>query len=128
MRIKVICQYCNRPAKLVTGQKIYPHRSDLWGLKFWECQECDARVGCHKQGNNYGDGTVPFGTLANAELRALRHKAHQEFDRLWRQGPYSRKEAYAWLATVLNLKVEQCHIGQMDEEDCNRVLKAVQYA
>jgi hypothetical protein len=33
--MKPICPYCDREAALTTGAKIYPHRADLFGLKFW---------------------------------------------------------------------------------------------
>lgn len=45
----VKCDYCGKDAELVTGDVIYPHRSDLAPLKFWRCEDCEAYVGCHKQ-------------------------------------------------------------------------------
>lgn len=55
------CAYCGKPAALVTGRKIYPHRQDLWDKKIWECAPCEALVGCHP-------GTIkPLGRLAIIE-------------------------------------------------------------
>ena len=51
----VDCDYCQKPAELVTGATIYPHRNDLAHLRFWRCVPCEAYVGCHKA----GDGTTP---------------------------------------------------------------------
>lgn len=75
----VICSYCNKPAELVTGKEIYPHRPDLYPKKFWRCRPCTAYVGCHKPNAGYGDGTRPLGRLANAELRAAKSAAHAAF-------------------------------------------------
>jgi hypothetical protein len=34
-----------------------------------------------------------------------------------------RKECYQWLADNLKISVDDCHIGMMDTETCNRVVK-----
>ena len=39
------CPYCGKDAALVTGDKIYPHRPDLYDRNFWLCTACDAYVG-----------------------------------------------------------------------------------
>lgn len=115
---KVICQYCDIPAKLVTGLDVYPNRKDLGHLKFWMCK-CGAYVGCHKTGNGYGNGTRPFGTLANAELRFARSKAHTIFDKLWiDKGVRGRLRAYKWLGNKLGLAKTETHIGMFDLEKC----------
>lgn len=116
----VICQYCNKPAKLTTGDKLYPHRPDLSNKDFWECVKCDAYVGCH-------EGTLnPYGTLANFETRKIRSVAHAAFDPLWTKGASkifkSRRKAYAWLAHELKLKVGACHIGSFDSNRCKDVI------
>lgn len=128
MSVTPICGYCSQPAKLVTGAAIYPHRPDLGGKRFWQCKPCDAYVGCHDAGNGQGDGTKPMGRLANAELRKAKKDAHGAFDRLWLQAPNRRRArgaAYAWLAEAMGLTVDQCHIGEMDVQQCRRVLKLV---
>lgn len=43
----VTCDYCQRPAGLVTGASLYPHRPDLFEKRFWACSDCEAWVGCH---------------------------------------------------------------------------------
>lgn len=40
--MSVICDYCDKPAELVTGAEVYPHRPDLHHKKFWLCKPCDA--------------------------------------------------------------------------------------
>lgn len=123
--IRVVCPYCDRPARLVTGSVIYPHRLDLIDLKFWQCEPCDAYVGCHRAGNGQGDGTKPMGRLANAELRRWRNAAHTAFDPLWRSRRMRRREAYGWLAKRLGVSVDNCHIGEFDVDGCKAVIAAM---
>lgn len=123
------CPYCTGAAALVTGAEIYPHRPDLREKKFWACTPCDAYVGCHPpakvKGGGLNDGTVPLGRLANAELRGLKQRAHAAFDPLWRSGPMSRTQAYAWLASALGTPPSKTHIGMFDEAQCRAVIEAV---
>lgn len=130
------CPYCGATAKLVGGEVIYPHREDLYHLRFWECAPCDARVGVHR-------GTVtPLGRLANAELRTAKQMAHAAFDPLWKnwrdaypeisRGPRAlrakqkaRSRAYEWMADAMGLKQEDAHIGMFDVEQCQRLIKRV---
>lgn len=115
----VACPYCEHIAELVTGFDIYgKSRPDLHGKKFWLCRGCNAYVGCH-------DGTTtPFGTLANAELRTARMRAHAVFDALWVNERFRgtmRTKAYAWLAVKMGIKFEDCHIGLFSVTQCKLV-------
>lgn len=114
---KVICPYCDRPAKLVGGKEIYPSRFDLYKRKFWLCVFCNAYVGTHK------GGTKPYGRLANKQLRAIRKDAHNIFDKIWKSDKMKRLQAYGWLANSLGIKVKNCHIGDFDIETCEKVIK-----
>lgn len=119
MSTDVICPYCKADAELVTGREIYPHRSDLFRLKFWRCKPCGAYTGTHKDSKRH----APKGRLANAELRKARIEAHTSFDPLWKDGGiYNRKEAYRWLRDTLGME-RQPHIGFMDVEQCMRVVE-----
>lgn len=113
------CPYCGAEVVLTDAINIYHCRkSEDWG-KVWVCSnypECDAYVGCHK-------GTdIPLGRLANARLRTLKAEAHKQFDPLWRSGLMSRKEAYKWLADMLGIPLEDCHIGLFDVRVCQKVI------
>lgn len=121
--LKVVCPYCDKPAVLVTGAAIYPHRPDLFGKKFWQCKPCEAHVGCHEAGKGEGDGTKPLGRLANAELRKWKSRAHSLFDPLWKTRTMRRKEAYAWLAQSLGISAANCHIGMFDVDQCKRTVE-----
>lgn len=115
----VPCDYCGKPARLVTGRAVYPHRRDLHKKLFYKCTPCGAYVGCHPGTNN------PLGRLANTELRAAKMAAHDVFDPMWRApgGKYAsrRKAAYRWLALQLGIPAAQCHIGMFDVAMCRRV-------
>lgn len=119
------CSYCGKPANLVTGKVIYPHRPDLADRKFWQCPgACGAWVGCHP-------GTCqPLGRLANAELRDAKRAAHAAFDPVWENNGSRNKKnrlrsaAYDALAAALNIPRENCHIGLFDVDLCRRTVEA----
>lgn len=113
----VNCDYCSKAAQLVTGDVIYPHRQDLYSLKFYLCNSCNAYVGCHKN----SDG-APLGRLANAELRKAKSAAHAAFDPIWKSGKMTRNKAYELLAKSLRLDKKHCHIGMFDIETCEEVI------
>lgn len=111
------CPYCGAHAALVTGEKVYPARRDLWHKKFWRCAPCDAHVGVHP-------GTVrPLGRLADRTLRKLKMAAHAAFDPLWRNGAMTRHEAYRRLAAALEIPAAKCHIGYFDAVQCEAVAR-----
>lgn len=128
--MSITCPYCSKPAVLVGGDVIYPHRLDLESLKFWNCSPCRAYVGCHKKGawvrdgkkKVMSDGTIPLGRLANADLRKAKSAAHLAFDPLWKNGERTRNQAYDWLAKKLGIQIKECHIGQFDLDTCNKVV------
>lgn len=116
------CPECGKEASLVRGTDVYPHRKDLSHLDFWVCKTpfCDTRVGCHP-------GTsIPLGSMATLRLRTVRSTAHRVFDPLWKKGPITRKQAYSWLAKELSVKIQDCHIGQFNEIECNKVMQLCQ--
>lgn len=122
------CDYCGEGATLVTGLVIYPHRPDLYHLRFWKCDCRNAYVGCHAKGAKIGngvvsDGTAPLGRLADSELRAWKSKAHAAFDPLWKGGELSRSKAYEFLSQKMGIDKDQCHIGQFDVEACKKVVE-----
>lgn len=113
MTAQVICPYCGQPAQLVEKKII---EGPAYGKirMVWMCKPCKAWVGCHP-------GTiVPLGTLANAELRRWRTKAHDTMDLIWKNGEMKRPEFYAMLERAFKRKI---HIGQADIETCKQVIE-----
>ncbi len=114
-----ICPYCKAKSHLVKGDKIYPHRPDLYDKVFYSCQPCGAYVGCHPGTHN------ALGRLANASLRKAKSAAHAAFDPIWKTGKMRRGQAYEWLAKKFG--TASVHIGEMDETDCKKVLEFVSH-
>lgn len=110
--MNVICNYCGKPAEYVDSTVVY---GSSYGMIYY-CKPCNAWVGVHKGSSS------PLGTLANAELRACRRKAHGMFDRIWRRRWMSRSKAYAWLAVQMGLTLEETHIGMFSVEQCRKVI------
>lgn len=113
------CPYCGAEAHLKDASFIYhTTQSKKWG-KVWVCDnfpECNSYVGCH-------EGTeIPLGRLANERLRTLKKEAHRQFDPIWKSGLMSRREAYKWLADMLNIPLDECHIGMFDIKMCQKVI------
>lgn len=109
------CPYCGATSKVADDTVIYGHHYGyIYLCSNWP--KCDAFVGIHK-------GTSrPKGTLANAELREARKAAHYWFDQLWQSGKIKRKDAYQFLADVLRIPVNKCHIGMFDLKQCKNVV------
>lgn len=134
--MSVVCGYCKRPARLVHGPELYPHRRDLAHVKAWRCDACNAQVGCH-------DGTeTPKGTLAKPDLMRARQAVHRAFDPLWQnwreaypeenRAPdavvrrIARSRAYDWLTHQMGRDGRQVHIGAFDDEHCAVALELIQ--
>ncbi len=110
----VKCPYCGKPAVWVNNSAVYGRPRGRFQMIWW-CRPCDARVGCHF------DTMRPLGTMANAQLRELRKRAHREIDQLWTKGTMTRSEMYARLSKALGHEV---HVGWADEDECERIMNA----
>lgn len=120
MKIPTICRYCGGVIRLVPARMIYGLSTDRLGLSgenIYLCQNCNARVGCHKGTNR------PLGNVANEVLRLKRMEAHRVFDALWKSGRMTRTGAYRWLAGELHLRPDRAHIGGFEMDQCQRVIE-----
>lgn len=107
------CPYCGAPTRLVDDSEIY---GMSFGSKCRVCIPCDAWVGCHRGSDR------ALGRLANKKLRDLRHRAHEAFDPIWKDGYLPRSAAYEVLSSAFELPIEQTHIGMFDEEMCRKTI------
>ncbi len=121
-----ICPYCGATSVLRDDTFIY---GSTYGGKVYVCANfpaCNAYVGCHR------GSVMPFGRMADAELRRWKMMAHDAFDRMWktRPGPKSlrRNEAYAALSRALKIPPEEAHIGMFDVEQCKAVVREFRFA
>jgi len=111
------CPYCGSAVHLRSADGIYKENSR--GVMLYVCAKypaCNVYVRVHE------GTTIPVGTLANGELRALRNEAHRQFNRLYTDGHMTKQSAYDWLASVLSVPGSQAHIGYLGEYYCNLVI------
>lgn len=109
------CPYCGSLVIRRSNATIYGRQ--YGNGQVWVCSRfpfCDSYVGCHPNGD-------PLGTLANAELRAVRLDAHKVFDALWNKRGWWRRDAYRWLARKLDIPEKECHIAMFDLDTCEKV-------
>lgn len=115
--MKLICPSCGSAVSLVSS-------SQLTGQPGWmylcnQFPDCDARVRCHP-------GTIiSMGTMAEAELRRWRARAHLHFDLLWSTGQLSRSQAYRWLAEEMNLPSSKTHFGKFNQQQCKQAIELI---
>lgn len=110
------CPFCLKPAEWVENKAIYG-RNYGKSVMVWFCRPCNAYVGCHQNTRR------PLGTMANAETREWRKKAHATFDPLWKTGKMKRAKAYGFLQRIFGCDV---HIGESDVEACKKIIAAVE--
>lgn len=119
MEISEICRYCGAVIRLVPARNIYGSAVERLGLEkeyIYQCQNCNARVGCHK-------GTKrPLGNVANETLRLKRMETHQVFDAYWKRRGMSRTKGYKWLAGQMGLPERLAHIGGFEMDQCQKVI------
>lgn len=113
------CRYCGREVVFTSNAEIYG--KEYGNGKCYLCRNCKAFVGVHT------GTTIPLGTLANDALRKARNKAHNEFDKLWKQPTriMKRLDAYKWLSKEMGLKIEETHIALFEIEQCEKVVELV---
>ncbi len=114
----IICPYCGGTAVLRDGKYVYGDRAR--GEKLYVCSnypECDAYVGVH-EGTN-----IPLGTLAKAELRNKRIRAHRLFDSIWKNNLMTKKEAYRWMEYFMGLGRDEGHIAYFSDYRCEELMK-----
>jgi len=115
----MLCPYCGAEAHIKPASFVYASKKSKNWERVWVCDnfpKCDSYVGCHK-------GTdIPKGRLANSRLRYYKKEAHKAFDPIWQSGLMNRRDSYKWLADMLHISLDDCHIGMFDVKMCQRVI------
>lgn len=117
------CVECgSTDAACVTGQRIYPHRPDLYGKQFWLCP-CGAYCGSHRATGE------PLGYPAGAETRRARSAVHRVLDPLWMNAKKGKKkrrhQVYRFLSRALDLPRAETHTAMFDQAQCRRAIEAL---
>lgn len=113
MDVPKVCRYCGGKIVKSDSRVLYGKGSGTIYL----CTMCNAYVGCYKGTDN------PMGKVANTVLRLKRQETHQIFDRFWKGRGWTRSAAYRWLAGKLRCPAEEAHIGMMEMDSCEEVIR-----
>lgn len=112
-----ICNLCGGRVIFINNKRIYG--KSYGSGKCYLCTKCGAYVGTHKNRPHNA-----MGILANKEMRDMKIKCHELFDKEWKKEknrPKARKAAYKNLAHRLGIKVRDCHFGYFDLPMLNKV-------
>lgn len=60
--------------------------------------------------------------MANGDLRYKRIETHRIFDKIWKKGIMSRKDAYCWTRDQLFLNDKEAHIGNFSPYTYERLM------
>lgn len=120
MKPPEICKYCGGIVRLIPASAVYGDATQRLGLAHefvYQCQNCNARVGCHK------GTTRPLGDVANEVLRLKRMEIHRVFDTFWKRRHMTRSNAYKWLSEQLDIPREEVHIGGFEMDTCEKLIR-----
>ncbi len=111
------CPYCGSTVIYRSAEGIYvDNRNNTMLYVCKNYPECDAYVRVHA-------GTrIPVGSLANRKLRTMRMQAHEYFDQLYQSNLMSKRDAYRWLAYLIDAPISEAHIGHLSEYYCRIVI------
>lgn len=109
------CHLCGNEVRYVTNDAIYGKQ---YGSGYcYVCTWCGAYVGTHKYRPRQA-----LGILANEEMRELRKKCHELFDKTW-DTPEERKVRYMELAQKMHMNTEACHFAYFNTELLEKAYK-----
>lgn len=113
------CCACKKAitGNLISGEKVYPHRKDLYSLPFWECPTCLNFVGCHHRNK---DNLTPYGSIPFPQLSKARSTIHKVLDPLWKSSKDrrgTRKKLYKLLDEYLGKEYHTATINTLEEAE-----------
>lgn len=109
-----ICPFCGGNVRYTSNAEIYG--KEYGNGKCYLCKKCEAYTGVH---NNTD---IALGVLANKEMRQLKIKCHDIFDKLWVNSK-QRNAMYRKLAFLMNIDKKHCHFGHFDINELNQALE-----
>lgn len=101
--------------QLVGGDKVYPHRKDLYKLKFWECPTCSNFVGTQHKTKT---PLKPLGCIPTPELKVWRRKIHAVMDPLWKAKLISRSKLYSLLSEFHGKTYHTAELRSLADAEC----------
>lgn len=86
---------------------------------YYACEDpgCDGSIGCNSDGSIHG---IP----GDSKTKQARIDAHEVFDKLWKDGHYTRGGAYRVMARKMGVAI--LHIGELEEDDCRKLIDLVE--
>ena len=110
-KIPTECTLCgSKNIRYTTNAEIY-HGKQYGNGYCYLCDDCGGSVGVHDTKNK-----IPLGRFANKELKELKMKCHNKFDKYWRSKKFKRTDCYGYLANKLGLMLRETHFGWFDKE------------
>lgn len=113
------CNICGGEVIYTTNDVIYHGRQYGSGYCYL-CTQCGANVGTHKPRSKEA-----LGLLANREMKDMKMKCHDLFDRLW-SNHEQRLFLYEKLAANLGIPVQECHFGYFDLDMLSKAYEVLQ--
>ena len=95
---------------LCGGRVVYTTNDEIYGKQYgsgycYICSRCKAYVGTHL--NHPKDA---MGILANKQMRELKMRCHDIFDKMWNTSN-ERREMYHKLSNKMGIPLADCHFG-----------------
>lgn len=109
------CQYCDSNNISFGKMEDFNLKPYASGYCYY-CNDCKKYIVTHKN-----DIKKAMGTIADGETKNLRKQCHEAFDDLWHNS-MERKYYYAKLSKCMNLRLEECHFGHMDQSQLEQAL------
>lgn len=112
------CNLCGGAVVYISNSKIYGR--EYGSGKCYYCTNCGAYVGTHKPRLKEA-----LGILGNAEMREMKMKCHELFDRQWKNEKTQAKKANCKEESVCRfggqaVSVDECHFGYFDMDMLNK--------
>ena len=110
---------------LCGGEVVYMSNANIYGRQYgsgfcYYCTSCHAFVGTHKPRPDEA-----MGLLADSEMRDLKVKCHEFFDKFWKTRE-ERSEAYSRLAEAMRIPIKLCHFGFFNKKNLNKAIEILQ--